>query len=132
MRRELLNKLREQKEQEKCHKKVEQVMQRVEDAKLRREILMEARIESIREQNEHQTKLAMMAAAQEEQTRFFKLEQMKLRLERARRNRQDFLIDRVEKAITCAEPKVRSYSAKVLQKTVIVHCADGHYEQMIL
>jgi|LakMenEpi03Aug12_release.lakeMendotaPanAssembly.Ray.scaffolds.fasta_scaffold5130165_1 hypothetical protein len=53
MRRELLNKLREQKEQEKCHKKVEQVMQRVEEAKLRREILMEARIESIREQNEH-------------------------------------------------------------------------------
>ena len=37
-----------------------------------------------------------------------------MRLERARKNRQDFLIDRIEKAVASAEPKVRSYSAKIL------------------
>ena len=73
----------------------------------------------------------MMATAQEEQSKFFKLQNMKMRLERARKNRQDFLIDRIEKAVQSAEPKFRSYSAKVLQKTVIVHCEDGHYEQML-
>lgn len=114
MRLELLKYLREQKEQDSNHHNVDRVMQRVEEAKQRREQNIQARIESIRLQNEHQAKLAMMATAQEEQSKFFKLQNMKMRLERARKNRQDFLIDRIEKAVACAEPKVRSYSAKIL------------------
>jgi hypothetical protein len=131
MRLELLKYLREKKEQDSTHQNVDRVMTRFEAAKKRREENIQARIESIRLQNEHQTKLAMMATAQEEQSKFFKLQNMKMRLERARKNRQDFLIDRIEKAVQCAEPKVRYYSAKILQKTVIVHCEDGHYEQML-
>ena len=114
MRLELLKYLREQKEQDSNHHNVDRVMQRVEEAKQRREQNIQARIESIRLQNEHQAKLAMMATAQEEQSKFFKLQNMKMRLERARKNRQDFLIDRIEKAVASAEPKVRSYSAKIL------------------
>jgi hypothetical protein len=74
-----------------------------------------------------------LATASEEQSRFFKRESMKMRLERARKNRQDILVDRVEKAVMCAEPKViGSFSAKTIPSntTVIVHCANGHYEQM--
>ena len=105
-------------------------MQKVEEANLRRNEMIETRIMNLKHETEPHQEEAKLVMSQEEQSRFDKIASMKEKLERARLNRQDILVDKIEKAKICSEPKAglstpRSTSAS---KTVIIHCSDGRYE----
>jgi len=52
---------------------------------------------------------------------------MKMRLERARLNRQDHLIDKIEKAVNSSELKTRPSTSRSNSslKTIVLHGAEG-------